>query len=93
MQELDCRFASDDDTLREDSNLTYWSRRITEASKNYNRPVPLHTEYMQMFEKAGFVDVRQVILKSPTNPWPKDRHLKEVGKFQLLAHLEGLEGD
>lgn len=47
---------------------------------------------MAWFERAGFVDIRQVILKSPTNPWPKDRKLREVGKFQLLAHLEGLEG-
>ena len=92
LQELNCRFASDDDTLKDDSNLADWSRKITEASANYNRRIPLHTEYMAMFEKAGFVDVRQVILKSPTNPWPKDKHLKEVGKFQLLAHIEGLEG-
>ena len=92
MQELNCRFASDDDTLREDSHLAYWSKEVTRASANYNRPIPLHTEYMAMFEKAGFVDVRQVILKSPTNPWPKDKHMKEIGKFQLLAHLEGLEG-
>lgn len=92
MQELNCRFASDDGTLKEDSNLAYWSREVTQASANYNRPIPLHTAYMAMFEKAGFVDVRQVVLKSPTNPWPKDKHLKEVGKYQLLAHLEGLEG-
>ena len=92
MQELDCRFASDDDTLKADSNLAYWSEQVTLASASYNRPIPLHTEYMAMFELAGFVDVRQVILKSPTNPWPKDKYLKEVGKFQMLAHLEGLEG-
>lgn len=38
------------------------------------------------------MDIKQIFLKSPTNPWPKDRTLKEVGKFQLCAHLEGLEG-
>ena len=92
MQELNCRFASDDGTLSKDSNLTYWSEQISKAAVNYNRPIPLHTDYLAMFEKAGFVDIRQVILKSPTNPWPKDKHLKEVGKFQMLAHLEGMEG-
>ena len=45
-----------------------------------------------MFKQAGFVDIKQMTLKSPTNPWPKDKTLKEVGKFQLVAHLEGLEG-
>lgn len=38
------------------------------------------------------MDIRQVVFKSPTNPWPKNKLLKEAGKFQLLAHLEGLEG-
>ncbi|KAL9099677.1 MAG: hypothetical protein Q9163_004851, partial [Psora crenata] len=92
LQELDCRFASDDGSLHEDSNLSYWSRIITEASADYNRPVPLYTEYIDWFEKAGFVDIQQITLKCPTNPWPKDPNLKEVGKFQLLAHVEGLEG-
>ena len=38
------------------------------------------------------MDIKQIILKCPTNPWPKDKTLKEVGRFQLLAHIEGLEG-
>ena len=92
MQELDPRFMSDDGSLQEDSNLAYWSRILCEASASYNRPMPRYTEYKKWFEKAGFVDVRQIHLKSPTNPWPKDPTLKEVGKFQLVAHLEGLEG-
>lgn len=92
LQELNCRFGSDDGSLKETSNLAQWSKLICDAAEKYNRPIPEHTAYLTMFEKAGFVDVRQVFLKSPTNPWPKDKTLKEVGKFQLLAHLEGLEG-
>ena len=92
MQELDPRFRSDDGSLREDSNVSYWSRIICEASASYNRPIPEYTEYIKWFEKAGFVDVKRIYLKSPTNTWPKDPSLKEVGKFQLLAHVEGLEG-
>ena len=42
--------------------------------------------------EAGFENVTEVVLKSPTNPWPKNKVLKESGRFQLLAHLEGLEG-
>lgn len=92
MQELDPRFASDDGSLKDDSNLSYWSRLICEASAKYNRPIPHCDEYVNWFEKAGFVDVKKIYLKSPTSPWPKDRILKEVGKFQLVAHIEGLEG-
>ncbi|CAL8580256.1 hypothetical protein XPA_005985 [Xanthoria parietina] len=92
LQELDCRFTSDDNSLFESHNLTYWSHLITEAAAKYNRPIPRYTDYIHWFEKAGFTDVRQVIFKCPTNPWPKNKILKEAGKFQLLAHTEGLEG-
>lgn len=92
LQELDPRFQSDDGSLPEDGSLAYYSKLICEASASYNRPVPYHHEYFAWFEKAGFVDVKQVLLKSPTNPWPKDKKLKEVGKYQMLAHIEGLEG-
>ena len=83
---------SDDGSLKDSSNLAYFSKLICEASARYNRPVPYHHEYFAWFEKAGFVDVKQLLLKSPTNPWPKDKQLKEVGRYQMLAHIEGLEG-
>ncbi|KAL8697101.1 MAG: hypothetical protein Q9224_002470 [Gallowayella concinna] len=92
LQELDCRFKSDDGSLLDSHNLNYWSRFITEAAANYNRPIPHYTDYIAWFERAGFVDIRQVVFKSPQNPWPKNKVLKEAGKFQLLAHTLGLEG-
>ena len=92
LQELDCRFLSDDGSLANDSQLSYWSKAIVEAAARYNRPIPRYDEYYDWFVKAGFVDVQQVVLKCPTNPWPKDKRLKEVGKYQCLAHIEGLEG-
>jgi len=92
MQELDPRFRCDDGSIAEDSSLTYFNKVIAEAGEKYNRPIPLYDEHLARCEKAGFVDVKQVLLKSPSNPWPKDKLLKEVGRFQLLAHLEGLEG-
>lgn len=92
MQELNPRFESDDGSLKKDSMLSLWSQIIVEACEKYNRPLPFHNDYVEWFEKAGFVDVKQVILKGPSNPWPKDKHLKEVGKYQCVAHIEGLEG-
>lgn len=65
---------------------------IVEAAAKYNRPIPRYTDYKAWFEKAGFTDIQQVVFKSPTNTWPKDGVLKEAGKYQLVAHLEGLEG-
>ncbi|KAL9028640.1 MAG: hypothetical protein Q9196_003032, partial [Gyalolechia fulgens] len=92
LQELDPRFTSDDSTLSPSSSLVYWSKVIIEASASYNRPIPRYTDYVPWFEKAGFVDIQQVLLKCPMNPWPKNKILKEAGRFQLLAHIDGLEG-
>lgn len=38
------------------------------------------------------MDVKQLAFKSPNNPWPKSKQLKGISAFQLLAHLDGLEG-
>lgn len=92
LQELDPRFRCDDGTLPEGSFLSYWSTLICEAASRYNRPVPQFNEYRAYLEEAGFVDIEQVILKSPTNSWPEKKDLKKVGHFQLLTHLEGMEG-
>ena len=92
MQELDPRFRSDDGTVKDDSNLAQWNRYICEAAIRYNRPLPEYTDLRAWFERAGFADIQEIHLKSPSNPWPKDKLLKEIGKFQMLAHLEGLEG-
>ncbi|KAI4170383.1 MAG: hypothetical protein LQ343_005005 [Gyalolechia ehrenbergii] len=92
LQELDPRFTSNDSTLSPTSNLVYWSKIIIEAAANYNRPIPRYTDYFSWFERAGFVDIQQVLLKCPMNPWPKNKVLKEAGRFQLLAHIDGLEG-
>ena len=72
--------------------MSFWSRIICEASAKYNRVIPHHNEYKAWFDDAGFERVTQFVFKSPTNPWPKNKILKESGKFQLLAHLEGIEG-
>lgn len=40
---------------------------------------------------AGFVDVKETFFKVPINTWPKNKHLKEVGKYQFLNYSEGYE--
>jgi ubiquinone/menaquinone biosynthesis C-methylase UbiE len=40
--------------------------------------------------EAGFTDVEEKILKIPTNPWPKDERLKQIGAFELLHFREGI---
>lgn len=92
IQELDPRITSDDGT----HNRSKWNVQLfdelTEASGKYGRPVPRHTDYGNLLRNAGFVDVKEHYFKLPINTWPKNKHLKEIGKYQALHYIEGLEG-
>lgn len=45
-----------------------------------------------MLETAGFEHIHTKIMKRPTNDWPKDPKMKEIGRFTCLNFLEGLSG-
>ena len=92
IQEIDPRIASDDGSLQPHHVSHIWSNLMCEAAENYGRYVPRGTEYKYWLEEAGFVDITEKNFKRPMNAWPKDKKLKEVGKFQLLNYTEGLEG-
>jgi len=42
-------------------------------------------------EEAGFVDVVETEYKWPTNRWPEDQHLKELGQWNEANQELGLE--
>ena len=44
-----------------------------------------------MITNAGFIDVEEKKFKVPVGTWPKDPKLKELGQWNLLFCLEGLE--
>jgi hypothetical protein len=56
------------------------------------KPILDSEQYPKLLESAGFENVHFQILKRPTNDWPKDPRMKEIGKFSCLNFLEGLEG-
>lgn len=46
-------------------------------------------DYMR---EAGFEDVTERRLPMPVGGWPKDKRLKELGKYNRLHWEEGIEG-
>ena len=65
---------------------------MCEACDGWGKPVPEHNQYKKWFEEVGFVDVQELFFKIPINAWPKNKQLKEIGKFQLLNYYEHCEG-
>ena len=59
-----------------------WANELSAAFQKINRPWPKGPELKQLFEEAGFVNVQMKELKRPTNDWPKDKHMKEIGKVR-----------
>ena len=82
---------SDDNTLPENSALVECSQIFVEMGDRMGTPINTPTSWKGRMERAGFVDVTETIYKLPMGPWPKDKRLKEVGAFENVSVVEGLE--
>lgn len=91
LQEINCDLYTDDDTLPPDSAIKKWSLLLAEAARTNGRPNDIAGEFQSMVEEAGFINVYCEVYKLPLSPWPKDSKLKEIGAFNLVNMLEGLE--
>lgn len=77
---------SDDGTLVSNSPLRTWANQLASAAREIGRPlIGDASEYLDMLSEAGFVDIHVVVKNLPTNSWPNDKTLKEIGKISSLA--------
>ena len=71
---------SDDGTITEDSACNVSGRLLCEAFAKLGKPILPMSEYERLLRDGGFVNINSRILKRPTNDWPKDPRMKEVGR-------------
>ena len=81
----------DDGTLPPNSQLWHWTQAVLEATATAYRPMAYNTETRSMLESSGFVDIQEQIIQVPLNPWPKDPHAKDIGRWYNLGLTQGLE--
>lgn len=75
----------DDGTLKPNGGLrTYYKHWIPAMEKSLNFKQPTDADYAQFLKDAGFVDVKVYHRKQILSPWPKDKTLKEMGRYNLL---------
>ncbi|QUC16114.1 uncharacterized protein UV8b_00355 [Ustilaginoidea virens] len=91
-QEFDSSVSCDDGTLDPEGPLARWMGDITAAAEQCNRPTVMGPAMREAFQRVGFVDVREVMFKIPTNAWPKDEDLKELGRLWEANMTTGLSG-
>jgi hypothetical protein len=82
---------SDDGTLKEDSVYMDFLQNINEASRRSGRDLDIAPRLKDWMITAGFEDVTERIYFLPLGPWPKDKKLKEVGKWQYIQGPESVE--
>jgi hypothetical protein len=69
-----------------------WNKDLDEAAMRADRPMRIANKMKRWYEQAGFVDVQERVFKLPVNPWPRDKHLKTLGRMQEDNWLAGLAG-
>lgn len=82
-----------DDTL-EGTNLQRWGDLMCEAARKLGRPMgtDVSEHYRTWMEQAGFVDIEEKHFMWPSNSWPKDPYMKELGRWNQVNIMDGMEG-
>ncbi|KAF8446835.1 TAM domain methyltransferase [Terfezia claveryi] len=93
-QDYGCQvFLSDGTLLDRDSEkypIASYFYHIMGAAAKQGRPLIIAPTMKERMEKAGFVQCKARTTIWPIGHWPKDKRLKEIGKWGLLGTLESL---
>jgi SAM-dependent methyltransferase len=90
--ELTTRISSDYFNVPVESAMREWCRLMHQGIALMHRHLDLgFAAIASQISAAGFEDVTVIPFKQPIGGWPADPTLRESGRFQLAAMLEGFE--
>ncbi|KAK4125365.1 S-adenosyl-L-methionine-dependent methyltransferase [Parathielavia appendiculata] len=90
-QDYDLQYYSEDGSLTPEKHTLQWINTLLEAARKTERdpcPGPKLEGWMR---DAGFANVTHQRFRFPLGPWPRDPKLKEIGYYNLMQILGGLE--
>ncbi|KAI9739331.1 MAG: hypothetical protein M1834_007544 [Cirrosporium novae-zelandiae] len=79
---------SDDGSLKEGTPYMEFLHSMVQASEQAGIPLRVAHKLKGWMEDAGFQDVVEKVYICPYSPWPQDKTLKEVGRYQSIQ-LQG----
>ncbi|WQF89507.1 Putative S-adenosyl-L-methionine-dependent methyltransferase superfamily [Colletotrichum destructivum] len=91
IQDNDCVFTADDDTLPPEKPLAEFGRLIREAAQKFGRAFVPCPELKNLLAEIGFEDVALENFKWPSNPWPKDPYYKRIGQWNFHNFFDAAE--
>lgn len=89
--EISIMFKSEDGSVTEDHFMVQWSKTLLYAAEQLGKTFAIYDFNREMITQAGFVDVVEKKFKIPVGTWPSDPKMKELGQWNTLFCLEGLE--
>lgn len=71
--------------------MAKWSQTLIEAAEKIGKTFQIFNHTKEYITQAGFTDVKEKRYKVPVEYWSSDRKMKELGQWNRLWCLEGLE--
>jgi SAM-dependent methyltransferase len=84
-------YTSTNGNWKEGEPIDVWSKKLAEGMNAFGMEANPGPRLEGWIRTAGFESVELRVLPFPVGTWPKDRKMKEIGAFNLLHFLEGLE--
>ncbi|KAK0636396.1 S-adenosyl-L-methionine-dependent methyltransferase [Bombardia bombarda] len=83
---------SDDGTLKEESALNQAVQVMTKGGASVGRAfINVRTQLRPWFDDIGFVNITQLQYHWPSNSWPRDKKLKEIGLWTNTNVSSGMD--
>ncbi|KAL2259660.1 hypothetical protein VTK26DRAFT_6568 [Humicola hyalothermophila] len=84
--EIDWTPRCDDGTLPGNSHLVRWISELFDVMDGIGRPLRFDNNLTkQRLAEAGFVDIKEEVIKLPISGWPAETHLRDVGRWFNLG--------
>lgn len=80
-----------DDGTTDGTVFERWGNISLEAGDKFGKTLRICDEAAEYMRKAGLEEVTETRFKVPVGSWPKDKTMKELGQFNRLQCLEGME--
>jgi SAM-dependent methyltransferase len=74
------------------TDLERWANLMLEGAAKLGHPMDVADQYAKLMREAGFVDIVEQQFVWPTNAWPRDPKLKELGRWNETNMAQGVEG-
>ncbi|KAF2709377.1 S-adenosyl-L-methionine-dependent methyltransferase [Pleomassaria siparia CBS 279.74] len=90
-QDFDLEFYAEDGTYSQTSSAALYIRMLMSSARTAGKEPCPGPKLEAWIKNAGFINVSYQKFKLPVGPWPRDQRQKDVGLFNLVQAVDGLE--